>query len=325
MDKVLKTMITSTKAIHKGVIDVRTQKLYHYTSPEGLLGIFNEQTPKLFFSQYDSLNDTKERKDIFEILHKLCFKLLESNKVSKELYDTILSIQTSDVFGILRKNNKKPISENCISCNENMIFSREECYTYICSFSGNNDSLPMWRMYSKSNHYEGYCIEISTSAFKQEINCGKGFSIDIFKVIYDEEEKFRLIKNVLLPIAKVYDSCSNKEKENFIYIIEHMIYEFQFIFKNKAFAYEDEIRAVLHMPKNEKSCENIISERKYRQSNGLIVPYVVCSLNPLNIKSITIAPTIKEEIAKNNLKDYLDSKKLSHVKIISSDIPIRTI
>ena len=71
MSQIQIAMIKAGKAIKKGFVDVRTKKLCHYTSPDGLMGIFNNNSPSLFFSQYDSLNDTKERKDIFEVLKNI--------------------------------------------------------------------------------------------------------------------------------------------------------------------------------------------------------------------------------------------------------------
>lgn len=204
-------------------------------------------------------------------------------------------------------------------------FADEECYTYICSFSKNNDSLPMWRMYSKAEHYEGFCVEFYSSAFSRKQYYRKGFSVELVKVIYDERKKMEVIEGVLSPIMGLYDSVTKRDKENLLSIVKIMIRDFQFVFKNKSFSYEEEIRAVLHIPKTESNNTGQVSERKYRQSNGLIVPYVIYNMEASSVRSITIAPTIKEEIAVNNLKDYLCSKKLSHIHIISSDIPIRNV
>lgn len=325
MSEIQNAMIVAANAIRKGSVDVRTKKLCHYTSPDGLLGIFKESAPTLFFSQYDSLNDTKERKDIFESLKKYCDKQLKKGRMSKELYDAIVSIPQSDLFGITRKTNEKLILDNGEIVEDITAFADEECYTYICSFSKNNDSLPMWRMYSKAEHYEGFCVEFYSSAFSRKQYYRKGFSVELVKVIYDERKKMEVIEGVLSPIMGLYDSVTKRDKENLLSIVKIMIRDFQFVFKNKSFSYEEEIRAVLHIPKTESNNTGQVSERKYRQSNGLIVPYVIYNMEASSVRSITIAPTIKEEIAVNNLKDYLCSKKLSHIHIISSDIPIRNV
>ncbi len=325
MSKIELAMIEANKAMRKYTIDVRSKKLCHYTSPDGLLGIFSQEVPSLYFSQYDSLNDTKERKDIFECLKKYCDKQLKSNSMSRQLHEDILSIPQSDLFGITRKTEEELILDSGEIVKDITTFANEECYTYICSFSKNNDSLPMWTMYSKAEHYEGFCIEFSSEAFSQKQYYRKGFSLELVKVIYDEKTKMNLIEDVLSPIINLYDDATPKDKENLLSIIKVMIKNFQFVFKNKSFSYEEEIRAVLHIPKNDVAYESKISERKYRQSKGLIVPYVIFDVDRISVRSITIAPTIKEEIAVNNLADYLKSKMLPHVRIIPSDIPIRTI
>ena len=59
-----------------------------------------------------------------------------------------------------------------------------------------------------------------------------------------------------------------------------------------------------------------ISERKCMHSNGVNVPYVEYQIEKSSVISITIAPTIKEEMAVSNLKDYLCSNNLDHIDII---------
>ena len=322
MSEIELAMIESSNAMRNNIIDVSSKKLCHYTSPSGLLGIFDSQTPSLFLTEYDSLNDTKERKDIFEILKKYCDKQLAEQKISEELYNDILSISQSDLFAITRIIDEELLLSNGEKVKGITSSSDEECHTYICSFSKNNDSLPMWRMYSKAEHYEGFCIEFSPSAFSENYN---NFSLELVKVIYNEKKKLDLIENVLSPIIKHYDSANKRDKEYLLSILKFMIKRFQFVFKNKSFSYEKEIRAILHIPKTEKSIEGKISERKYRQSNGLIVPYVKYNIDKIHVKSITLAPTIKEQTAINNLEDYLCSKNMNHVNIIASDIPIRSV
>lgn len=325
MSQIQEAMTKSWKAIREAGVDARIHMLCHYTSPSGLMGIFNDSKPNLFFSQYDSLNDTKERKDIIEALRYYCDKQLKNNIMSKKLYDDIMPISTSDLFSITRNKKEKIVLDNGNIVNDVTSMTYEECYTYICSFSKNNDSLPMWKMYSKADHYEGFCIEFASTNFTYN-NCYKnGFNIELHTVIYDEQQKFDLIDKVISPIIKLYDSASRQDKEYLLSMITEMIRKFQFVFKNKSFSYEEEVRAILHIPKTSVSDTEYFSKRKYRQNNGLIVPYVEYYFDPSNALSITIAPTMKEEIAITNLKDYLCSKGLNHIDIISSDIPIRFI
>ena len=131
---------------------------FHYTSPTGILGIFNTNNPKLYFSQYDSLNDLNERKDILHTLHKYCDIKVTEGKMESAFSDKIKEIKYDDLFLItetVEDSITLPSGETIDKINQ---ISNKECYVYICSFSEKADSLPMWRMYAKSEHYEGYNI-----------------------------------------------------------------------------------------------------------------------------------------------------------------------
>lgn len=180
-------------------------------------------------------------------------------------------------------------------------------------------------MYSKSEHYEGFCIGICDSIFKHTSCFEKGYSIELRKTIYSNKEKANLLDQLLLPICECYDGASENEKRNWLGIIGQFICQNQFIFKNKAFEYEKEIRAILHIPKEPKGAFKNISERKYRQKNGIIIPYVEFELPKNSIYRINLAPTLKEDIAKNNLTDFLVSKGYNGIKLFPSNIPIRQI
>lgn len=325
MTKLQDALSAASSAIINSCAQVKTSTIYHYTSTKGLLGIFENDSPTLYFSQYDSLNDPNERKDVFEVLHKYCAQQKENKKMSQELYERITSIKPSDLFGFVFETNEQKNSNTEEYSSANTVFSLKEGYTYICSFTRKRDFLPMWKMYTKTENNEGFCIGFRTYEFAHKKYSTEGFRLQLIEVVYDEKTKNDLIESVLSHIMEVYDSATQNDKESCIVIVKMMINEFQFMFKNKHFAYEEEIRAVLQVPKEQKRDITQITKRKHRDNNGLIVPYVEYSMKSSSVINITIAPTIKEEIAVSNLKDYLWSKNLSHIHIISSDIPIRTI
>lgn len=312
-----------TKAFNNDVSEVGTYTVYHYTSPEGLMGIFKDDLPKLYFSQYDSLNDTKERLDIIECLSGYCDQQVKQKKMSNELRNAIKGITLSDDFLIGRNQKEKIELENGDIIDDIVYISDEECYTYICSFSLEEDLLPMWRMYSKSEHYEGFCLGIYDNIFRNTSCHSKGYSIELRKTIYSDYEKTKLLNDLLLPICDCYDKSSENDKQTWISMIGRFIYNNQFIFKNKAFEYEKEARAILHIPKKQKEAFENISERKYRQKNGIIIPYVEFELPKESTYRINLAPTLKEDIAKDNLADFLISKGYNGIKIFPSNIPIR--
>ena len=307
-----------SKGFNRKNSKVPISTVYHYTSPEGLMGIFKENSPKLYFSQYDSLNDYKERFDIIEFMYGYCDHQVKAGIMPKALCDDIKNITLSDEFFITTNMQTKTGFKSQTE------ISGKDCYTYICSFSLEEDLLPMWRMYSKSEHYEGFCIGILSDIFKRGSCYGKGYKIELRKVIYSDGEKDSLLKELLAPIYEHYMGLDEFMKAECLKIITRFIFENQFVFKNKAFEYEKELRAILHIPKEQEGAFENISERKYRQIKGMIVPYVEFELPINSIRSINLAPNVKEEISKNNLKDFLSSKGYKNVAISSSNIPIRS-
>lgn len=310
------------KPLSSNNIEVRNT-IYHYTSPQGLIGILGSENPKLFFTQYDSLNDLKERKDVLDFLYGYCEYRVKENLMPKELEEEIRKIELSDKSRI-EHNLDKIIwlddgEKYC--CKTEM--KNEDCYTYICSFSREPDLLPMWRMYSKSEHYEGYCLGLRSEDFKIRTSFGRGYKIELRNVVYTDSDKTAILDKLLIPIMQHYNEYSIQDKLVVIEIIKQLIFNYQFVFKNKAFEYEKEIRAILHVPKNLNSTLVNLSERKYRTVNGMIVPYVEYEIPHANLLSVNLAPSLKEEINKNNLTDFLVSKKYDNVKVYGSEIPLR--
>ena len=310
-------------ACNRKVSDPGTYTIYHYTSPTGLVGIFKENSPKLYFSQYDSLNDYKERLDIVENIANYCDFKVKDNIMSQELSDAIKSIRLLDNFIITEKIEELIELEDGTQLKNITAMKDKDCYTYICSFSLERDLLPMWRMYSKSEHYEGFSLGVYNEIFRHHSCFEKGYSIELRKTIYSNEEKEKLFDELILPICGFYKSATKIEKNNCINLIRNFIYKNQFVFKNQAFEYEKEVRAILHVPKEQRSAFQNISERKYRESNGVFIPFIEFELPKNSVRSINLAPTFKEKIAEQNLKDFLESKGYDNIKVFPSNIPIR--
>ncbi|MGN0462676.1 MAG: hypothetical protein ACI4HZ_09560, partial [Ruminococcus sp.] len=158
---------------------IGTCTLYHYTSPVGMMGILNSENPKLYFSQYDSLNDLKERKDIMEFVAGYCDFKVKEKTMSVELAEEIKSIELTDNFLITEIQKEEITLQNGETINELTAIKNEDCYTYICSFSKEPDLLPMWRMYCKSEHYEGYCLGFRDNVFQHSSCFEKGYNIKL--------------------------------------------------------------------------------------------------------------------------------------------------
>ncbi len=144
--------------------------IYHYTSASGLLGILKRDCCKLWFTKYNSLNDSYESKNISDFLKSYCSKRIETGIFSREFATRIMSLTPSNkrFITIRSKTDNSIFLERGITSITNM--KQVPCDTYLCCFSDDADSLPMWNYYSKSDRYEGYnigflCGEIGESHF----------------------------------------------------------------------------------------------------------------------------------------------------------------
>lgn len=295
--------------------------VYHYTSPDGFMNIIQDEgKAKLWFTQYDSLNDMNERKAFEEFFKEYCGRKKKEKAFSSAFIAHINSLSGSDVCGITRWTDERLLLED--GTESPVVHARQaECDTYLCCFSSDSDSLAMWNYYSKTGHYEGYNICLETSALKSNSGFGKGYSMKLVKVVYEDDEKEKILDQLLVPLAELFNKEDETGRTNILRAIQSAIDNLQFSFKNQCFSHEKEIRAVLRVPRENKENEKIF-ERKYRQKNGFIIPYVEFQLKAGAVKGVTMAPLNREAVALKNTQDYLQSCG-HNAKVTASQIPIR--
>lgn len=280
--------------------------IYHYTTPDGFLSITNSFDTKLWFTKYDSLNDINERLDIIEYLEKYISCKEQENVFEHEFVTKIRTLKPNDeIFG-------------ASGTDENTFF-HQDSDTYVCCFSQENDLLPMWNYYSKSNRYEGYCIGFSVNMLEK---FKLGYEFKIYNVCYSDVEKDNILDKVFIPASKIYSESTEEDKDMILRILQSYINEYQFLFKNEKFKHEKEVRAILRVAKDFSEDEEV-SLKKYRNNNGYIIPYREVSFSNKSIYSVTVPPLLEKELAVNNMKEYLCTKNMSNVKVLCSNVPIR--
>lgn len=307
--------------------DAKVNTVYHYTSPEGLMGIFpDEKNAKLWFTKYDSLNDTSERTNTIEYLYQYCDRRVSENRLSQIFADTIKSLKLSD-YQLITLPGKGAIElEHNGVIDEYTDTRYVPCDTYLCCFSKHPDLLPMWNYYSKSQHYEGYSIGFFSSLFQRSASFEKGYFIDLKKVLYRNSEKDELFDAIILPFNNLFAE-NVSDREDITQIIQGKINELQFVFKNECFRHEEEIRAILHIPREslgsdgkEKSNNFTVN---YRNSHGYIVPYIEYEVAKIAVNGITVAPLLQSDLAINNLRELMQQRGCGNIWIEPSVVPIR--
>ncbi len=294
---------------------------YHYTSPEGFMNIIQDNgKAKLWFTQYDSLNDMNERKAFEEFFKEYCEQKKKEKSFPAAFISAISTMSGSDICGISRWTDERLLLDD--GSESPVVHARQaECDTYLCCFSSDSDSLAMWNYYSKTGHYEGYNIGLAVNTLKSNSGFGKGYSLKLIKVVYEAGEKEKILDQIFVSLADSFKKEDDHGRKSILRSVQSAIDNLQFSFKNPCFAHEKEVRAVLRVPKENKENEKIF-ERKFRQKNGFIIPYVEFPLKSGAVTEVTMAPLNREAVALKNTQDYLRSRG-HNAKVTVSQIPIR--
>lgn len=317
-DMIIRDILSSKSFDFNGIV-------YHYTSPQGMLGIIQpEGKATLWFTRFDSLNDTYERLDIYNVLARYAAIRYRMKRISEEFRQLLCEIAEKKekklaFFSYIGKEISFQNTDGSV-IKTNRYFGRSEEDTYICSFSRNSDSLPMWNYYSKSQHYEGYSIGVDCGRWCDKSQNNAELPLKFYSVVYSGGEKYQIFDDTLLKWDEIYQGAKSEDRESIREHIASMMSDMQYIFKDEHFQHEQEVRAVLHVPKDVEIPNSL--EIRYRNSKGYIVPYVEYELPQGIIKSVTVAPLLEKELAKKNVQEMLKSRGYS-CDVYSSEVPIR--
>ncbi|MFC4790421.1 MULTISPECIES: DUF2971 domain-containing protein [Giesbergeria] len=203
---------------------------------------------------------------------------------------------------------------------------------FVCSFSNSLDSLEQWRGYASG--HDGIAIVFENKPRLQSSHFTIMPIMVPQKVIYDDKIKRKLL---LQGIAKhsmefrkdLACGCSVHEDDWARHLASDLAIDFM-IFKNKAFAAEQEIRLVVT-----ESHLSHFKDVKHRVSGGRIVPYICSSdlynesfvahngSNQLPIAEVRVGPMANQSITIDSVKAFLANKGYFDVPVISSDVPYR--
>jgi hypothetical protein len=214
--------------------------------------------------------------------------------------------------------------------------------TFIISFSTEHDSLPLWSNYSfnygcsmnlscndiKSNIDINNQSILSNNIQSQKIN-----NIVTYQglVTYDNLTKSKIVNEYLkilnfhlkiIPLRSIREIESNKWIIPIMRCIFARLFIIALLTKKNYFESEKEFRFICNV--DVKSQSSLLN---FRESNGLIIPYIKVNSLLINEKlpiiSITIGPRNNVDKAKAGLRNFLDSKGYTDVKILKSKIPLR--
>lgn len=277
--------------------------LFHYTSLQGLEGIIQDK--ELWFTNADFENDVTEGK----YTKDLYFKVVEDFKKENGL--------PADLEKFLSDENLFKIETAYLKDGDNALTGKYEIEIaefYICCFSTEQDSLPMWRCYGEKRG-QGLNIQFNKHIlFDENKNTDPDKQPEFVKVIYDEKEQIKLIKEKLLLLLNAWKNGI----ENFKYAkiaFTQFIRRIKYIFKHPCFAYENEIRYIIKVAKPDYSCV------KFRISNDLLIPYIAIPINVDNL-TFTISP-LANNLTELGIKSFLAKNEVKTPTIKKSKCPVR--
>lgn len=288
----------------------RDVTIYHYTSPEGLLGIVGDSKISLRFTRYDCMNDYSEGEEITKVYKNVCNELLAEEKIDESFYRKIIGVMPEKTAMFYYKTESGTAGR--------MIES--DCY--ICCFSKRQDALPMWNYYVKNNKYQGYNLGLKVGTLRERLRVEEDLNMAYYigPVIYDEDEKKKCIKRIITEAYETVDSELDVAEVG----IARRLRDVRMLFKNSAFAHEEEIRIIIYIPKERPdNCVGRDIEINFRNSQGLIVPYVEMDFLKEVLEEVTIAPLMEMDKAKELVEEWLIRKGYEKVDVQNSRVPIR--
>lgn len=296
--------------------------IFHYTSENGILGIFQKDKIVLQLTKADCMNDISEGKEIFDSLKRVCTKLHDTGKLDDERYEAILNIkenipETLPVGWFMRNVDQNSFEGSIFEKGEQadgIIMMNKTCDIYLMSFCKKSDLLPMWNYYAAYGQ-QGYAIHFRRDTLPL-LHDSKECYADVVDVIYKDSEKDKIVEEVILSSLPVHD---------YLKYISDWLSVYRYQFKNSAFEHEQEVRYLVGIPqKPEKETYEI----KFKTKKGSIIPYIELKLDAhkqFTVTGVTIGPFADVELVKRNLQFYLDHQNhyFASINIQTTHIPVR--
>lgn len=307
--------------------------LWHYTSIDGLMGIIKDDSNEhkklhFWFTRSDCLNDPSEGKHILELFSQVSTDLLSKGIISQSFYEAIKDAEIPNTQFI---NFPIPPREGYA---HESVLDIAPCHAYICSFSHKEDSLDMWRYYSKGNG--GYGIKCFSTLFEKfkeyeysDFDKDATFcSIQSYKVIYDNDEKRQILESIITDTFSAYTNANDQEndkRQSAKGFIQYALKTFQFRFKHECYSSEQEYRFVVYIPYSKPQLlKNKLPNVLFRKQNGAPIPYIdlVVDNGDEYLDEIMISPFIENESVLATTSDYL-SQCGFNCKVKLSQLPVR--
>ena len=288
-------------------------KLYHYTTAEGICGIVENR--EFVATKSDFLNDNMEFQYAVEVMERL---------IERYIVNTDLRMQFSAKL-------KAEIDRIGIISSDHAALDEDEMSFYVVAFSKQNNNSLLWAEFTD---FRGYCLEFDYEKIVE------GFRHRVFlhgTVIYDEEEQMNgLLESLLSCIHSLvekgakdlqgfFEEDAIPSEESLNQLVDAMAVVcsvYTMFFKKSYFAGEEEYRFIfppLHYEKGQ-------DRPQFRLLDQIFLPYIMVELEAeqqeLPLQSVMVGAKNNSDIAVRGMKYFLKTQGLD-IPVLLSDIPLR--
>lgn len=255
--------------------DIPQERLYHYTTFNGLLGIVD--TSSLWASDIRYMNDSAELKHTANLIANEVTNRIGRGHPNPDLLNQFLDWVTHRIT------------------NGHMLFAT--------SFRANGNLLSQWRGYSRIG--KGVSLGFNPEVI---LECAEKQSFQIGRCIYDRKEQKGLIRQVVDSvehIAKTHIEPPNDSYQKIFQEIESDLLRIAAILKHPSFKEEEEWRIVSPV------ITDFLKEPVlFREGVSMLVPYIQFNLTPssnrpIALEHLFLGPTPNITISMNSLTMFL--------------------
>lgn len=281
--------------------DIPQERLYHYTSFDGLLGIV--QSRSLWASDIRYMNDSAELKHAADLLRTEVTRRIGAGHAKPGLLNQFLDWVTHRIT------------------NGHMLFA--------ASFRANGNLLSQWRGYSRLG--KGVSLGFDPDYI---LGCAEQQSFQIGKCIYSCERQAHLISQVIDAVEVLAeehdlggdnrDTADDSSYHAIFRMIESDLLRIAAILKHPSFREEEEWRIVSPV-----ITDYVKAPVLFREGISMLVPYIEFHLTardngPIALEHLFLGPTPNITISMNSLTMFLAKNGIQPDRGISyCQIPFR--
>lgn len=282
--------------------------IYHYTSPIGFKEIV--QSRRIWATDINYLNDSSELRYFYQLLGSL---VKEHHESLDPAYCDFIQNQCYQI-------------EKKYDLSNRLLFASKTDF-YVTSFSLDQDNLNMWKCYTKTPNSIGYNIGFGKADLINMIDSKavdsesiEGFSA-YGKVIYSEKQQREMLYEAIISLNSIYVSQSSDfERYQIESISMDAFHNMGIFFKHSTFSDENEFRFVIINHVSNEGQEN--RRVKFREKDGIFIPYVEVKFPADAVKMIGISPTQRQDRAEYSVARMIESMyNLRYKDIFCSKLP----